>query len=82
MACRWGYLRFSLRHRRVSFADKNDGGYPFEFTLGERKVVAGWESALPKLRVGDQVTLTLAPEFGYGETGDSDDIPPNVTLCA
>ena len=79
MACRWGYLRFSLR-RRVSFADKNDGGYPFEFTLGERKVVAGWESALPKLRVGDQVTLTLAPEFGYGEAGDSDDIPPNATV--
>jgi len=22
----------------------------------------------------------LAPEFGYGETGDSDDIPPNATL--
>ena len=43
-------------------------------------MVAGWESALPKLRVGDQVTLTLAPEFGYGETGDSDDIPPNATL--
>ena len=64
----------------MSCADKNDGGYPFEFTLGERKVVAGWESALPKLRVGDQVTLTLAPQFGYGEAGDSDDIPPNATL--
>ena len=34
----------------------NGGGY-LEFTLGERKVVAGWESALPKLRVGDQVTV-------------------------
>ena len=22
----------------------------------------------------------MAPEFGYGETGDSDDIPPNATL--
>ena len=43
-------------------------------------MVAGWESALPKLRVGDHATLTLAPEFGYGETGDSDDIPPNATL--
>ena len=68
------------RRGRFLTQDKNDGGYPFEFTLGERKVVAGWESALPKLRVGDQVTLTLAPEFGYGETGDSDDIPPNATL--
>ena len=68
-----------VKGKKTEF-DKNDGGYPFEFTLGERKVVAGWESALPKLRVGDQVTLTLAPEFGYGETGDSDDIPPNATL--
>ena len=32
------------------------------------------------MRVGDHATLTLAPEFGYGETGDSDDIPPNATL--
>ena len=24
--------------------------------------------------------LRLAPEFGYGEAGDSDDIPPNATL--
>ena len=68
-----------VKGKKTEF-DKNDGGYPFEFTLGERKVVAGWESALPKLRVGDHATLTLAPEFGYGETGDSDDIPPNATL--
>ena len=70
-----------VKGKKTEF-DKNDGGYPFEFTLGERKVVAGWESALPKLRVGDHATLTLAPEFGYGETGDSDDIPPNVLHCA
>ena len=68
-----------VKGKKTEF-DKNDGGYPFEFTLGERKVVAGWESALPKLRVGDHATLTLAPEFGYGETGDSDDIPPNAIL--
>ena len=68
-----------VKGKKTEF-DKNDGGYPFEFTLGERKVVAGWESAVPKLRVGDHATLTLAPEFGYGETGDSDDIPPNATL--
>jgi hypothetical protein len=60
--------------------DENSGGYPFEFTLGEQKVLPGWELALPKLRVGDQATLTLASEFGYGEAGDSDDIPPNATL--
>ena len=70
-----------VKGKKTEF-DKNDGGYPFEFTLGERKVVAGWESAVPKLRVGDHATLTLAPEFGYGEAGDSDDIPPNVHLCA
>ena len=60
--------------------DENSGGYPFEFTLGEQKVLPGWELALPKLRVGDQATLTLASEFGYGEAGDSTDIPPNATL--
>ncbi len=70
-----------VKGKKTEF-DKNDGGYPFEFTLGERKVVAGWESAVPKLRVGDHATLTLAPEFGYGEAGDSDDIPPNVRHSA
>ena len=75
-----GAVTFDFHAGKKTEFDKNDGGYPFEFTLGERKVVAGWESAVPKLRVGDHATLTLAPEFGYGETGDSDDIPPNATL--
>jgi hypothetical protein len=75
-----GAVTFDFHAGKKTEFDKNDGGYPFEFTLGERKVVAGWESAVPKLRVGDQVTLTLAPEFGYGETGDSDDIPGGATL--
>ncbi|KAJ8614215.1 hypothetical protein CTAYLR_001123 [Chrysophaeum taylorii] len=60
--------------------DRNHGGYPFSFVVGEGKVVKGLDIVAPRLRVGDKATVTLAPGYAYGEEGSGEDIPPGSTL--
>ena len=60
--------------------DSSVGGEPFSFTLGEGRVIAGWEQGVPGMQVGEKVKLTIAPELGYGAQGAGGIIPPNATL--
>ncbi len=52
---------------------------PFEFTLGENRVIQGWEKGVLGMKVGEKRTLTIGPELGYGDR-DLGVIPPNSTL--
>lgn len=49
-------------------------------TIGERKVITGWEQGLLGMRLGDSRRLTVPPELGYGDKGSPPAIPPNATL--
>jgi FKBP-type peptidyl-prolyl cis-trans isomerase FkpA len=53
---------------------------PFEFTLGRKEVMDGWEEGLPGMKVGGTRKLTVPPVLAYGEEGAGDTIPPNATL--
>jgi FKBP-type peptidyl-prolyl cis-trans isomerase len=53
---------------------------PFEFTLGKKEVIDGWEEGLPGMKVGGTRRLTIPPELAYGAAGAGDTIPPNETL--
>jgi len=53
---------------------------PFEFTLGKKEVMDGWEEGLRGMKVGGTRKLTVPPELAYGEAGAGDVIPPNETL--
>jgi FKBP-type peptidyl-prolyl cis-trans isomerase FkpA len=53
---------------------------PFEFTLGRKEVMDGWEEGLRGMKVGGTRKLTVPPELAYGEEGAGDTIPPNETL--
>jgi len=55
-------------------------GKPFKFTLGEGKVIGGWEVGLSSMQVGELSELTCAPQYAYGEKGIPPMIPPASTL--
>lgn len=62
------------------FDSSVERGTPFEFTLGRKMVIQGWERGLLGMRVGGKRTLVIPPELGYGTRGQPPRIPPKATL--
>ncbi len=62
------------------FDSSVDRGQPFQFTLGAKQVIAGWDEGVAGMKVGGTRTLTIPPELGYGTRGAPGAIPPNATL--
>lgn len=52
---------------------------PFVFTLGEGRVIPGWEQGLAGMKVGGVRLLVVPPAAGYGSTGQGS-IPPDSVL--
>lgn len=61
------------------FDSSKKRGVPFEFTVGEGRVIRGWEEGLIGMKVGGQRILVVPPEMGYGDA-EVGPIPPNSTL--
>lgn len=53
---------------------------PFPFTLGEGKVIPGWDQGVEGMKVGGRRELIIPPELAYGKAGSPPAIPPNETL--
>ena len=62
------------------FDSSKDRGDPFDFPLGGRRVIAGWDEGVQGMREGGVRKLTIPPELGYGARGAGGVIPPNATL--
>jgi FKBP-type peptidyl-prolyl cis-trans isomerase FkpA len=62
------------------FDSSVDRKEPFQFNLGMRQVIGGWDQGVAAMVVGDKVKLTIPPELGYGRSGYPGAIPPNATL--
>jgi len=61
------------------FDNSKKRGQTFSFTVGEGRVIAGWEEGLIGMKVGGQRVLVIPPEKAYGENAVGP-IPPNSTL--
>jgi FKBP-type peptidyl-prolyl cis-trans isomerase len=55
------------------------GEAPFEFRLGRREVIAGWDEGITGMRVGERRQLVVPPSLAYG-TRARGNIPANSIL--
>ncbi len=50
-----------------SVFDSSEGREPLTFTVGEHQVIRGFEEGVLGLAVGQEKTIDITPEHGYGE---------------
>lgn len=55
-------------------------GDTFDFRLGAREVISGWDQGVAGMRVGGRRRLTIPPELGYGSRGAGGVIKGGETL--
>lgn len=66
--------------RGTQFDSSVDRGTPFQFPLGARRVIAGWDEGVAGMLIGERRELIIPPELGYGGNGAGEVIPPDATL--
>ncbi|KAL2840519.1 hypothetical protein BJY01DRAFT_20257 [Aspergillus pseudoustus] len=73
------HYRGTLAADGSEFDASYNRGKPFTFPLGAGRVIKGWDQGLLDMCVGEKRTLTIPPEYGYGDRGVGP-IPGGSTL--
>ncbi|HXC06699.1 MAG TPA: FKBP-type peptidyl-prolyl cis-trans isomerase, partial [Bacteroidia bacterium] len=59
-------------------ASERHGGAPFDFTIGQKQVIPGWDEALQLMKKGGKATLIIPSDLAYGDGGGQ--MKPYATL--
>jgi len=62
------------------FDNSFERGQPFQFPLGEGRVIPGWDEGVSLFPVGTKGYLFIPSELGYGEQGMLPEIPESAEL--
>ncbi|HVG60126.1 MAG TPA: FKBP-type peptidyl-prolyl cis-trans isomerase [Hyalangium sp.] len=68
-----------LPNGKLFDSSKPEDRNPLIFTLGQGRVIEGWEQGLPGMKVGGVRKLVIPAELGYGNQSRGE-IPPNSVL--
>lgn len=70
-----------LKENGRKFDSSRDGfgQEPFEFMIGEGRVIQGWDEGVPGMKVGGKRKLVIPSRLAYGLSGQGD-IPPSADL--
>ena len=66
--------------RGAKFDSSLDRHQPFDFLLGAKQVIAGWDEGVEGMKVGGKRELFIPPDLAYGSRAVGGVIPPNSTL--
>jgi FKBP-type peptidyl-prolyl cis-trans isomerase len=76
----WLYDAQAPMGRGRKFDSSLDRKQPFQFVLGEHRVITGWELGVQGMKVGGVRRLNIGPDLAYGERGAGGVIPPGARL--
>ena len=76
----WLFDENAEDNRGAKFDSSVDRDAPFEFPLGARRVIAGWDTGVECMLIGEKRMLKIAPDLAYGSRGYPGTIPPESTL--
>lgn len=64
----------------TKFDSSRDRNQPFDFLLGDGRVIQGWDEGVAGMQVGGFRKLVIPPGLGYGVSGFLPAISGNATL--
>lgn len=70
-----------LQEDGTVFDSSRARGVPFEFKIGKKEVIAGWDEGIMKMSVGETALLMIPAAKAYGAQGSPDgSVPPDADL--
>ena len=63
------HYRGTLEKDGSEFDASYNRNQPLDFTVGKGQVIKGWDEGTQGMCIGDTRTLTIQPDYGYGDRG-------------
>ena len=63
------------------WSTKDPGQQQFSFKIGQGQVIKGWEEGVMTMKLGEEASFIMSPDYGYGDGGfPAWGIPPKAHL--